>query len=77
MRGHVQRRGKTWAYWVDIGRDPATGRRRQRTKSGFPTRKEAEQALAEMIRDVGKGTYVGRDPQTVAEWIHRWLPSMA
>ncbi len=77
MRGHVHRRGKTWAYVVDVGRDPATGRRRQRTKGGFATRKAAEQALAEVIRDFGRGTYVGRDPQTVAEWVERWLPSMA
>jgi len=77
MRGHVHRRGKSWAYVVDVGRDPGTGRRRQRTKGGFATRKAAEQALAEVIRDLGRGTYVGRDPQTVGEWVERWLPSMA
>src|SRR6266511_3652180 len=77
MRGHVHRRGRTWSYVVDVGRDPATGRRRQQTKGGFATRKAAEQALADVVRDVGRGTYVGRDPQTVAEWIERWLPSMA
>jgi integrase len=77
MRGSVRRRGTTWSYVVDVGRDPANGRRRQRTKGGFVTRKEAEQALAEVIRDLGRGTYVGRDPQTVAEWVDRWLPSMA
>lgn len=77
MRGHVHRRSNRWAYVVDVGRDPGTGRRRQRTKGGFPTRKAAEQALAEVIRDLGRGTYVGRDPQTVGEWVERWLPSMA
>ena len=77
MRGHVHRRGSRWAYVVDVGRDPGTGRRRQRTKGGFAIRKAAEQALAEVIRDFGRGTYVGRDPQTVAEWVERWLPSMA
>lgn len=77
MRGHVSKRGKTWGYVVDVGRDPATGRRRQRTKGGFKTRREADAALAELIRSVGTGTYVARDPQTLAEWTERWLATMA
>ncbi len=76
MRGHVHRRGKTWAYVVDVGRDPATGRRRQQTKSGFRTKKAAEEALSAMIGSVADGTYVAPDPQTVGEWIDRWLVTM-
>jgi len=52
----VGKRGKTWGYVADIGRDPATGRRRQRTKGGLKTRREADAALAELIRSVGTGT---------------------
>ena len=25
MKGHVSKRGKTWAYWFDITPDPLTG----------------------------------------------------
>jgi hypothetical protein len=35
MKGHVSKRGKTWAYWFDIDSDPLTGKRRQQTRSGF------------------------------------------
>ena len=35
MKGHVAKRGKTWAYWFDIDPDPLTGKRRQQTKSGL------------------------------------------
>src|SRR5262245_17214599 len=76
MRGHVHRRGSTWTYVVDVGRDPASGRRRQRTKGGFHTKRDAERALAELVRTLDDGTYVARDPQTVAEWIDRWLETM-
>jgi hypothetical protein len=31
LRGHVHKRGSTWGYVVDVGRDPATGKRKQRT----------------------------------------------
>jgi Arm DNA-binding domain len=42
MRGSVVKRGNTWSYVVDVGRDPMSGRRRQRWKGGFPTKREAE-----------------------------------
>ena len=32
MRGSIKKRGSTYTYVVDIGPDPATGKRRQRTK---------------------------------------------
>ena len=38
MRGHVGRRSSTWGYVIDVAADPATGKRRQRTKSGVATK---------------------------------------
>jgi hypothetical protein len=49
MRGAVYKRGSTWTWHFDIDPDPLTGRRRQRTKGGYKTKKTAEQALAEAI----------------------------
>lgn len=40
MKGHVRKR-RTWEFIVDIGPHPVTGGRRQKSKSGFPTKKEA------------------------------------
>lgn len=77
MRGHVHRRGKTWGYVVDVGRDPATGRRRQTTKGGFATKKAVEAALAEALQALSSGTFVAVDPQSVSEWIDRWLVTIA
>jgi hypothetical protein len=34
MRGSVVKRGNTWSYVVDIGRDPRSGRRRQQWRGG-------------------------------------------
>jgi len=59
MQGHVRKR-RTWEFIVDIGRHPITGRRRQKSKSGFATKKEAESALHEFIRYVeGGGEVLG------------------
>jgi hypothetical protein len=54
MRGHVRKR-RTWEFIVDVGHHPDTGRRRQKSKGGFATRKEAESALHEFIRYVEGG----------------------
>ncbi len=57
MKGYIRKRGKSYAYTVDIGRDPITGKRKQKSKSGFKTKKEAQAALAELIASVEKGTF--------------------
>ena len=72
----MHRRGTTWTYVIDVGRDPSTGRRRQRTKGGFRVKRDAERAMAEMLQTLDEGTYVARDPQTLGEWIERWLETM-
>ncbi len=77
MRGHVYRRGSTWTYIVDCGRDPQTRVRKQLTKGGFASKKLAEAALAEVLQSLGAGTHVARDPQTVGEWIDSWLVTVA
>ena len=32
--------------------------------------------MAEMLQTLDEGTYVARDPQTLGEWIERWLETM-
>jgi Arm DNA-binding domain len=49
VRGHVRRR-RTWEFIVDVGPHPVTGRRRQKSKSGFATKKEAESVWGAFIR---------------------------
>ena len=46
MRGHVYRRGSTWTYVVDREVRP-DGARKQTSKGGYRTRKEAEAALGD------------------------------
>lgn len=49
MRGHIRKR-HTWEFIVDVGRHPVTGVRRQKSKSGFPTKRTAESALHEFTQ---------------------------
>jgi integrase len=73
MRGHVHRRGAGWGYVADVGVDPVTGRRRQRTKSGFKTKREAEQAVRAVLDEVRVGAYVPPSTETVGEYLAGWL----
>jgi len=72
MRGHIRKR-RTWEFIVDIGPHPVTGRRRQKSKSGFATKREAESALHEFIRYVAGGGDPSPERTSLGEWLSRWL----
>ena len=72
MRGHVRKR-RTWEFIVDIGPHPVTGRRRQKSKRGFATKKEAESALHGFIRCVEGGGDPSPERIGLADYLHRWL----
>ncbi len=76
MRGHVRKRGKGWAVVVDTGRD-VDGKRHQKWHSGFRTKKEAEEALTDILSRIHAGTYVAPSHLTVATFVNQeWLPSL-
>ena len=58
------------------GVDPVSGKRRQRTKGGFATKKEAESALREMLGTVEAGTYVLTTGVTMGEYLAEWIENM-
>jgi integrase len=76
VRGRVFRRGAGWSYVVDLSPDPATGKRRQRLKGGFHTKREAEAALAQMVIDVGTGRTVASGSEKLSDWLEEWLISV-
>jgi integrase len=77
MRGSIKKRGSTYTYVVDIGPDPLTGKRRQRTKGGFRTRKECLQALNDVIAAARAGTFVEPAKRTVESFLmEEWLPAV-
>jgi integrase len=78
MRGHVTKRGKAWAIVVDArGED---GRRRRRWISGtmhggspWRTRREAEEALADVLGKVGTHQLVEPSRLTLQGYLEVWL----
>ncbi len=76
MRGSVQKstgkRGVSWCYVLDLGRTPE-GKRDQKRRRGFPTRKAAEEALQRELHERRAGTYVEPTTVTVGDYLVRWL----
>lgn len=76
MRGHVRKRGATWAVVVDVGRD-ADGKRRQKWSGGYRRRKDAERALSEQLAQLDGGGYVEASKLTVGAFlVEEWLPAI-
>jgi integrase len=78
MTGSVKRRSGGWAFRVDVGADPATGRRCQVSKQGFATKRAAEQAMADVLR-TRRTTPSRAAPSTwsVQEFLEQWLEGEA
>lgn len=73
MRGSVVRRGRGYSIVVDIGRDPSTGKRKQKWQGGFHSKKEAEAELARVVNSVEQGTYVNAARTLLSDYLRRWL----
>ena len=74
-RGSIFRRHGGYAIRVDLGPDPATGKRRQHYKQGFRTKREAEAALDELLSGVRSGDVVSQTSTTLGQFLDDWLAS--
>lgn len=73
MKGYVRKRGNKWSFTVDVGKDLVTGKRKQKTKGGFDTEKEADAALNETIYELNKGFYIEPQKVLLKDFAVDWL----
>jgi integrase len=76
MRGHPYKRGSTWSVMYD---EPsgAEGKRRQRNKGGFKTKKEAQAYLTQALASLERHSYVQPAKSTVGQYLtENWLPGL-
>lgn len=80
MRGSLRRRGPSWAAVLDLGceSDPDTGtlRRKQKRLTFRGTRKQAEDQLAEAIRNINRGEFVEPSRLTLGDWLKSWITGL-
>ena len=74
MKGHIQQRSKgSWTIWVDLGRDPETGKRQQQTITIHGSKKDAERELRTILTRIEGGILVKPTKLTVGEYLEQWL----
>ena len=77
MRGHIRKRGKnSWAVVVDLGRDPQTGKRRQKWFA-HKTRREAEAHLAQIVAAMQGGGWTPPAKTPLGDYLEQWLRDYA
>ncbi|MFD7013670.1 tyrosine-type recombinase/integrase [Streptomyces sp. NPDC059928] len=65
-----------YRFVVDVGTDPATGKRKQLTRT-LRTLKEAQAEYARIAVRRHNGAFVSRNKMTVNEWLDQWLAKKA
>jgi integrase len=73
MKGTVFKRGNTWTYVVDIGRDSKTGKRKQKSKGGFRTKKEADSSLRKVLLEVEEDRYLEPSKEIFSTFFEKWF----
>jgi integrase len=74
MKGSIRQRSKgSWEITIDIGRDPATGKRLRHFQSIQGTKKDAQRRLHELLLSVEQGSFIKPKRITLGEWLGDWL----
>ena len=74
MRGHIVKRYKgSYTIVLNLGIDPATGKRKQQWVSVKGAKKEAEKRLADLLHQIDTGTFMKPGKTTFTEYLELWL----
>ena len=73
MQGYFRKRGDKWSFTLDRGMEPATGKRKQKTKTGFATKKDAQLAAARMAQELDGGVYIEEQNILFKDFAAEWL----
>lgn len=80
VKGSILNRPKGSDHWsiiLEDGKDPATGKRRQKWHSFKGTKKGAEAELVRLKHEINTGEHVEADKVTVSQWIDQWIEAGA
>lgn len=76
IRKIVGKRGVSYRTVVDVGTDPATGKRKQKVLTA-KTKQELETLVAQTLADVSRNVYFEPAKMTMGEYLDYWLKNYA
>lgn len=65
--------GAKWAFVIDAGIDPQTGKRKQIKRGGFGTKKAAQLAAAAVTQELDQDTFIKESDVTFEVFSEEWL----
>lgn len=65
--------GAKWAFILDVGIDPATGKRRQKKKSGFKTKADAQKYAARITLEIENRQYITESNVRFSEYSDQFM----
>lgn len=71
------KKGYTWAFTLELGRDPETGKRKQVTRRGFDSKKEAELVANQLSIDIENENYIKESEIYFNSFINDYLNLVA
>jgi integrase len=78
MKGSIKQRSPgSFSIIIDLGKDPATGKRRQKWHTFRGTKRAAQIECARLVTEMGKGEYVETSRLTLGQWIDQWIEAGA
>lgn len=78
MRGCIKSRGKnTYSVIINLGKNPTTGKFKQRWVTVNGSKKDAEKRLSELLHQQDTGALMQPDKTTMTDYLNRWLSDYA
>ncbi|MEH7340085.1 Arm DNA-binding domain-containing protein, partial [Priestia megaterium] len=68
-----RQRGKTWSYHIYLGLDPLTKKRKEISKGGFKTQREAKAAARLVEIEIQNGTFSKESEMPFEQFAQDWL----
>jgi integrase len=69
----LRQRGKTWSYHIYLGMDPLTKKRKEISKGGFKTQREAKAAARLIELEIQNGTFTKESDIPFEQFAQDWL----
>ena len=74
--GSIEKRSNSWRirYWLP---PDGSSKRKQKSETFRGTKKEASEKLRDRMTELGKGGYIPKNKQSVAEYMKYWMQTYA
>ncbi|MFF2754796.1 tyrosine-type recombinase/integrase [Psychrobacillus sp. NPDC058041] len=70
---YIRKRNGKWSFTVNLAQDQISGKRKQITRSGFSSNKEAQLAASQLEQDIANGSLIMESKVTFGDFFKDWL----